>query len=216
MMRLFLLLALVACRLPHVEPALRSSHDQRQALAAITVSCTSPDPFAGSPDVPNDPTPEAFPIEWNVPHQATGVVISDRHVLTAAHAVMCGAIPQADVQLANGAHHVVVERDDRMFPHRSEETDVARLELFHAGRFDLGIRPPVIRDARGGEPCCAETLRGETCGRIDPYHLGYALGLDIRPGDSGAPLYCDGALVGLVTTDAGRFEPLTPYWMEGT
>lgn len=213
-----LVVVLFACRLPHVEPALRDDSAQLLTLAVVTSSCSEPDPLLSNPSVPNDATPRAFPIVWFPPHVATGVVISERHVLTAAHAVRCPALPSATIYVRGGEHRAVVERDDDMFP-VGEPSDVARLELASAGGIGLGIAPPVVRDARGGEACCAQTLHGANCGTADPYHRGVLLASGLRLGDSGSPIYCSEALVGIVTKtgrDSAEYESIDNYWLEGT
>lgn len=212
-MNKLLLVMLAACRLPHVEPVARDATVQRATLAAINSSCTSADPFDSFHGYPDSGPPAGFPIEWAPAHSATGVVISERHVLTVAHAVRCPVLTSADATMSNGTHHVAVERDDDMFPHGEASTDMARLELFHAGRFGLNVPPPYIRTAISGETCCAETLRGRMCGVVQGNLI---KGLGIRPGDSGSPVYCDGALVGLITRDNGAFVAVTSYWLEGT
>lgn len=218
-MKTLLLIALVACRLPHVEPARRDDSSQRATIVAIHTSCSEQDPLATT-----DPTtgqPLASLTEWRPATDATGVIISERHVLTAAHAVMCPVIPSVVVQFASGARQASVERDDDMFP-RGTPTDIARLELSAANGFGLHVAPPIIRDARGGETCCAETLHGSLCGRIDPYDTTRLNAAGARDLDSGAPVYCSGVLVGLEVRspdenpDHMHFVPLTSYWMEGT
>lgn len=216
---LFALLLASAC-LPHVEPAPRTAPAQHSTLAFVRSSCTQADPFDAIKAQAESRPPEMVnQIEWMPPSGATGVVISERHILTAAHAVRCPVIPRVHVTLTNGAHNAVVERDDGMFPHGGKSTDVARIEIAHAGRFELHVPPPLIREAKGGESCCAETLHGRTCGTIDPYHANVFLATGMRKGDSGAPVYCSEALVGVVThtgADGAKYEPVTAYWLEGT
>lgn len=209
-----------------MDPALREESTQRAALAVVNSSCTSPDPF-GDED-PTTQTPSLPDIEWYPPGQGAGVVISEKHILTAAHVVKCPAIPVVYAATMKGSHRMSAERDDRMFPHDDDRpTDVARLVKYSADWFDISIAPPVIREALGGESCCVETLHGRTCGTINAYHSGVVEGVEVRLGDSGSPIYCDGALVGIivkmgkirypnnVTAPMAVFEPITAYWLEG-
>lgn len=224
-MKALMLLALVACGAPHVDPMPRTVAAQLATIVALQSSCAEQDPFDAFAAPEMQPLPDGTKptlgdqAEWGPSRQFTGVVISERFVLTAAHAVRCPLSLRVTGSTINGATlQLVVERDDVMFP-VGEPSDVARLELASAGRIGLGVAPPAVRDARGGERCCAQTLHGAMCGTADPYHRGVLLDVSGRAGDSGSPVYCDIELVGIVTRTgptALAFVPLDSYWLEGT
>ncbi len=188
----YLVILLVACRLPHVDPELRPGWAQRTTDVRVTSSCD----------------------EYGNSGTSSGVIISERHVLTAAHAVGCSTIPTVRVHLSTGRTlRVVVERDDILF---GGGDDVARLEIASAERFGLThIPPPVLDTLHGGETVCLPN----GCGRLWPYDP-EMIQVGSFPGDSGTAVYnVEGALIGLVVRSDGvwtRIQPLTPYWLEGT
>lgn len=207
-------LVLAGCRLPHVDPVPRPPGVAEDAVVALTVGCE-------------------FDVEdvWmsammDTSMRATGVIISERHVLTAAHAVRCPNIPIVHVALADGRRlRTVVERDDAMF---GGGTDVARLEIASALNFDLNIPPPALRFNVGSgesETVCAAVIRARgvtwTCGTYTaPSNKVYGMHVDF--GDSGAGVYdIYGQLVGIVVRKAvddsfAVVQPIGPYWLEGT
>jgi hypothetical protein len=211
-----LLLCLAGCSLfplHHVDPAPRAAGAQDGTIVRVDVDCVTEAPFkTGEPD---DPHQFDSDIEWYPHRVATGVVVSERHVLTVAHAVRCPDIPTAVITLPNGKQWLVeVTIDAQMF---GDGTDLARLELIgDADRFGLGVAPP--RLARIGDRACVLTRRGRACGDLHgPY-----VDAPTYKGDSGSPVYdMGGDLIGLVTSgdDAHtvtRFVRVTPWWLKGT
>lgn len=189
-----LLLVLVGCvRLAHVEPQPRYYYDALETVVKVDSYC------AGKY------------------HGGTGVVISERHVLTAAHITECHDIPNVHVTLHNGdRHRVYVTRED-------ERKDIARLELAHAGSFGLNIAPPLLAPPvydPNVRPDFVQLYRynvlPETVERISPTLLVFR----VRQGDSGSPIYDNGLLVGLVVSDldgvATRITLVTETWLQGT
>lgn len=158
---------------------------------------------------------------WASDRIGTGIVISARHVLTAAHVVRCPGLPIVHATLSNGRRvRMVVERDDVMF---GEGRDIARLELASAYALGLGIAPPRIA------PSNADTGYGGVA-LASGVAIGTFIGFDevevpSAPGDSGAGVYdfC-GELVGIATGSVrlvDRAEPVLRYdrvdarWLEG-
>lgn len=154
MIRLLLICFVVACvSLPHVAPALRSPAQQQVATVRITTSCG----------------------DWGGGY-ASGVVLTERHILTAAHVVRCPYVPNVRAHFSDGrVFSVSVIRDDAMF---GGGTDLAILESSSAENFSLGVAPPTI----GHFPT----------DRLDTRAV---------PGQSGSGVYSDGFLVGIVITE---------------
>lgn len=216
-MRALALLTLAACALPHVDPKTRMPEAERLATVRVDVDCSEPAPFkTGEPGDPHQFDPD---IVW-IPHRvATGVVISERHVLTAAHAVFCPTIPTAVVTFADGEQFLMeVERDDAVF---GSGTDVARLRMATDGRFHRNIPPPELGSTLEGGYVVAATLHGLMPGTFANYkrHLD---GMTTHHGDSGAGVYTmSGQLIGIVVAGADdgsytKYEPVGMYWLEGT
>ena len=188
-----------ACiRLPHVPPEPRAPQVQRLTDVRVTSSCS------GDTDDP-----------WSSDGSAAGVIVSERHVLTAAHVVRCPALPTVRVYLRDGTmFRMVVERDDAMFP-RGAGSDIARLEIASAERFGLNVPPPELGLTDGGMTVCLP----QGCARTSFYETNF-VEIESKPGDSGTGVYDpDGRLLGLVVSTRGgwtRIEPVGAYWLEGT
>ncbi len=164
---------MVGCvRLPHVAPQLRSVADQNRTLVTVLASCMQQDPFPQPSDEAHR-TPPAI-TEW-LAHLGRGVVVDERHVLTAWHVV--GACPfdrQVVVTLHDGREFRMVVTDEW----RDHGVDLARLEIASGSRFKLHVAPPII-------------------GRLANHYVDQPA----RPGDSGSPVYdASGALLGLITS----------------
>lgn len=196
------LLLVAACHLPHVPAEPRTESQAAGAVATITSSCAE------------------FDQDWLIPAEpakvATGVVVSARHVITAAHAVSCGALPDVHAEFTDGERdRMVVEKDDVAF---GGGLDLARLEILSAGGIPVAVAPPVIAgrwNAPG--PWCARTRRGPACG--DPIRQSAdtaTFGAPTQAGDSGSGVYDrHGRLVGIVTAGDGVTTLVTripPSW----
>lgn len=189
-MRVFVLALLAACGVPHMDPRPRDNHAQGDSVVEVRSYCGD---FEGRSS------------------RATGVMISEDRVLTAAHAVGCGDIPYVHVTTLYGRTlRMVVERDDRVF---GGGTDVARLTVWGMETFDLAVRPPEL----------AEHYEGPVIVRfIDEEDNGMLYGNTVRgiipvKGDSGSPVYDPaGRLVGIMLTSDGGIQRIGDYWLEGT
>lgn len=214
---------LTACaHIPHVDPTSRNIDQEDRSIVALYISCSEPDPF--NTDMMTMPGHHGDDIVWHPGVRATGVAISERHVLTAAHNVSCPIIPSIHAVLSTGrAVRMVVTEDDTMFHSGSgPETDLARLEILTADTLDLDIPPPKLANTKTFGPYdrwCAVTLHGRACGTInsDSETMFSAV---TRVGDSGAPVYDEsGNLVGLVTAGSKNstvIVPVTQNWLRGT
>jgi hypothetical protein len=197
-MKILALPLLTSCvYLSHVPPENRSDDERIRSVVGIEVSC------GGG--------------ELGSFRRGTGVVISERHVLTAAHVVACHTIPGVRVRFSDG------HKDRMAVIEESESADVAKLELVHAGRIGLHIAPPTLGYGSYGSTACVARFRPfpmQDCG--DYMGQGVVMvGTDM--GDSGAPVYDDqsGDLSGLVWggSEDGlftKFVPVTSRWLDGT
>lgn len=203
-----LLIAILLCAacntLPHVEPAPRAPHSRDVATVRVVADCVSEMPGSES-------------IEWSPEKIATGVVVSEAHVLTAEHAVFCPTIPSAEVWLdPDRRFRMDVIHDDVMF---GGGADIAELRAIgELDRFGLHVAPPKLgRAAIDDVVCVAPYLRPESCGVIDGRDQ---IVVEMRHGDSGAPVYnAAGELVGIVSRGGEGhtlYAPIDARWLEGT
>ncbi len=183
----------IACvYLPHVNPQYRWEDEQRATSVHVESICGGRS------------------------SRGVGVVISERHVLTAYHVTECAEIPKVYVTLNNGDRHwmaVVKERASQ---------DIAKLELMHAGMFNLNIPPPVLAQPwvpQSDDWVCAWPFqKPKVCGlRWTPNMFANRM----VHGDSGSAVYDYGALVGLVVRDYPPANTtiltiVTSDWLEGT
>jgi len=198
MLKILIALVLCACvRQPHVDPAPRSEVDASRSVVLVESSCGADDEAS-----------------WGSEHRGTGVIISERYVLTAAHVTACPEIPVVHVTFRGVRWSMHVEREDI-------RADVARLEIATAERFHLDVPPPELA------PIETETVFAHVLGRWGESSRGSTSETStlVRHmitihGDSGAPVYnTAGQLVGLVTAGNGIDTTIAPVgmtWLEGT
>lgn len=165
----------------------RSSTAQAAAAVAVQSECRSP--FGSDGGVLSETL-------WG-----SGVVIDERHVLTALHVVWCPAVPRIRVYFADGRSRAMVPlREDRVAD--LAMLDAASLEPLPGGPPPtFGARPDV-----GATVCAATAIpaRAWSCGSVVSHER--PADSDVRhtaptlPGNSGSGVY-DGAgrLVGIVT-----------------
>lgn len=195
MKTLIVLVGIVGCvSLPHVDPQKRDISDQVKATVRIESRCGD---------------------YWDA--VGTGVIISDRHVLTAAHVTNCPEIPDVHVMFYNGdTLRFVVTKED-------VTRDISKLEIMSAVNIGLHVAPPLLEPtpwlpSDRDDWVCASLQRGFDCGvRQSPNKYASRL----HPGDSGAGIYDYEHLIGLVTNDLPElneteFTLVTSEWLEGT
>jgi hypothetical protein len=214
-MKTLLCLVLTACiHLPHIDPAPREHVDALLTAVELDVWCG--DIASGG-------------------RSGSGVIISERHVLTAYHLVKCAEIPtvKAHYTNASGEHTLtlVVTRED-------PDADIARLEIFSAEHFRAEIAPPALGDAVSNEMACAYPSGTQhyqaVCGVVSS-DATLVRGMATVHGDSGAGVYASGLslddggqytgkggkLIGIVVRAADdgsytRIAPVDASWLEGT
>lgn len=171
----------------------RHLKDQGAHTVKVEVFCIDKDPFIiGS-------------VHMSGGH-GSGVVIDNRHVLTAGHVIACQYLSDVHVVFENGKRYrVVVEKEWKTH-------DVARLELASADSFNPADSPQIAQIPLAGETLCSSTgypERGGNCGPVTSTgldHCGNGWCYDTRfearsaPGNSGSPVYDEfGALVAILT-----------------
>ena len=215
-MKLLLLLCAACVSLPHLDPAPRTEKSERADVAAIYSYCSEANPLdPGLSDlVPHQTWPS---VDWGS-HSGTGVVVSERHIVTANHVVECPIIPVVIVVLANGRRTAAdVTSIDR-------DADTARLEMSFADNFGIGAVPPALatpHDLHVGDKLCTYAWGRASCGEYLGPHDGRGyLEAATGPGWSGAPVYTsDGRLAGIVlggSAEQTRFAFSSASWLSGT
>lgn len=202
MLRSTYLILLAACgTLPHITPAPRDGAAQHATVVKVTSNCEQPTNLAD--------------YSFYESKTATGVVVSGKHVITAAHVVRCAQIPSVRITFADGEEMPMwVERDDAMF---GDGKDLSRLVVKGAYDRISTVPPPKLGYADPGDVACIQFAdRPSACGRVLHKHR---LDIATRPGDSGAPVYVGEILVGVVTHGNGHttvYLPADVSWLEGT
>lgn len=184
---LVVLLWSAACmRVDHVPPAARSISDAVRSVVLVEVTCAEGE-------------------AWSRSGHATGVIVSERHVLTAAHVTACPEIPTVYVTFRGVRWRAVVELEDT-------DGDLARLELATAETFHLtDIPPPILGDVRDGDAFAYLWPRYSSARGHGLTGSRWVYDMRTRPGDSGAPVYnAAGELVGLVRAGDGANTQLAP------
>lgn len=200
-MRLTALALLASCAPPVPPSAPRAPDSQQAAVVELTVEC--------------DPFPDDTWSPFSIARASTGVLVSPRHILTAAHAVECAAIPVVHATMPGGRRmRVVVERDDLMF---GSGLDLALLVAASDEDLAPGLAPPRIPTHVAWGRWCAATRRGPSCG--DAILPDWFAG-STRDADSGAGVYDpDGALAGVVvgrgSCDTTKIQPVPAGWLRG-
>lgn len=206
-----LIVTMAGCvHLPHMDAKTRTLTDQQRAVVLVHTLCITGDPWT-----------ERFVMAIKT---GSGVVIDDRHILTANHVVDCGLGDSIiTVFFSNGKKwHVEFDKQDR-------EHDLGRLQSSSAENFGLNLPPPILGTPLIGDSVCTAVAypeRGGHCGYLLPsYYPGkLQYGAVTAHGNSGGALYSDGKLVGIVTNllgtvdapsgDVGLASPVTlhPEW----
>lgn len=192
---LVLLFVLAGCpRLPNIPHQSRDRLAQRASAVHLSIAC------------------------GDKQAKASGVLLSDRHIATAAHAVECAEIPYVIADFYDGSHSIVrVVRDERMY---GDGTDVAILESANYVNFELNVAPPELGDGfdtDAGFVWCATSFFSTWCGKAMPIWNQFYV--QSYPGDSGAGVYDQaGRLVGIVVrgfNNVTQIEPSHQNWLRG-
>jgi hypothetical protein len=167
MTRLLLTLLLVGCvNLPYVPPAPRPYNAALKTDVEIISYCGN-----------------------KVPRQGRGVIISERHVLTAQHLVDCAFIPKVKVNFIRGGRQETL----RTYVIKEDaEADIAKLEIASAEHFGLNVPPPALitlGDTSTGEFAC--NAAQEKCGVVHR-DTTVILHMPSVHGDSGSAVYAMG------------------------
>jgi S1-C subfamily serine protease len=192
--KVVLLSLCVACASNAHDPGIpRAREAQGLSTVRVDAMCIVLDPFSDG-DTPKIPDSIAFGSGM-----ATGVIVSNRHILTANHAVACPEIPYVTVVFPDGhRRRTMVIRED-------VKLDLALLEVQSADPIP-GAYPPTIGSVQPGDPVCSVTAAptwGWNCGTVDKFYdrskkgdIGFRA--HIAPGNSGSGLYdIEGRLVGI-------------------
>lgn len=178
---------------PHAPPALRPLPDRADTATRVDVVCDNSGDFEHG-------------------GHGSGVAIDGRHVLTAAHVVLCTMTSVADVRIALRGSTCRMN-----VAHAWPERDLAVLEV--AGDDNFGaIAPPVAKPLYDDEAACSQHSfpdAGGSCGRVTkltPMWCGAAhagtvpwchdaeFAADSVPGNSGSPVWdASGHLVAILT-----------------
>lgn len=196
--------------LPHVDAKPRPMSTRLASVVRVDSFCNENDPFA----LPNQ---AGYTHDGKLNFtggSGSGVVIDERHVLTAYHVIGCPVVAIVHVVLSDG-------RNFRMYVDKEDpEHDMARLVIASAENFGLNIPPPTRGPIpKYGDAICtavAYPLLGGACGTVstvnDPYSTKHLpapfdailfgdIGVTslIVSGNSGGPVYdVGGNLIGLV------------------
>lgn len=175
----FIIFFMGCVHLPHVEPRPRTIRGQELTTVELSVWC-------------NDVQQPA--------RSASGVIIDERHVLTAYHAVACAEIPMVRAVFNGKMRTMVVVKED-------PKADLAKLELLAAENFKLNIPPPVIVPAEDGGYACSSVAYPKaewSCGKVTADPAAPAKG-DLKfeaqtvGGNSGSAVYdLNGRIIGII------------------
>jgi S1-C subfamily serine protease len=203
--KLLAVMALAACvSLPHVPAAPRGYAERERAAVRVDMACN----VAGIPGWEDEPHFD----DWTIGHTGSGVVIDERHVLTAAHVTACPTLPGVMLTTWDGRHlQAVVTQEDR-------DRDFAVLELASADRMHLDVSPPAVTHAAVGAVVCIETAeptRAANCGPVAevlPGKGGIHVNAIIGHGNSGSGVYdTQGRLVGIAVNMTGDYAGVTSW-----
>lgn len=217
---IILLIFLTSCLVvPHWPATPRTPDTATKATVIVESICADGvDPF--------------HPTAWNRKiRRGTGVIISERYVLTVAHNVKCAVIPTVRVYITGTDNVFLMEVvRDGSFEKRGQ--DLAKLEIATLERFHVDVPPPYLapdsKDEYDDENFCISSLRQISCGTANNMfaknYTDVPVDFNIMslPGDSGSATYDNiGRLIGLVQkggkqdNGAGftHIERVTPDWL---
>ena len=189
-MKLSLAVAIVACAAAQRPGSVVRDHaDQERAAVRLESFCIGEDPFA-------------LGIRWG-----SGVIVDDRHLLTARHVTACQAVPVIQATFVDGGRaRLLVTREDAA-------ADLALLELVSSDRFAVVLPAPSLAPFPAvGDAACAATAypaRETNCGFVEALSAAPSsnvrVGCRVRFGNSGAGVYdVAGRLIGIVDTMDGE------------